>query len=388
MVCSGLLATGLTAFGCGGDTDPRVRGPGVSAGAWGAAGSAGSSEAAQGGAAGAPEPETGGSERQTCETGRERCRCFTNGTCYGSLSCLSGHCVDTGEGGAGGSAGTPPGTRAGGGNPSGGGNPAGGSSPSGGSAQAGGGGVPSTEPTAGQGPGGVAGATGGSSGTQPSTAGTAGSIEQGGSSATEGGRGGAGPAGASGTAGSAGSAGRPCLELLTSEAAFTEATSSLAVVTEDFALHADGGAVTDFAVDYGNNFYHHDEVTFESFATSDQAEPGTRSGDIVTLNGAGISSMIGSYTGFDGIAMHFVSAQVAVGYSVTQAGTAGFTLSVLDADGGLVQELPVPAEGPYFAAVRSSCGAVIQSLEIAPNRSESGEHQSQFWRLAWVKFAH
>ena len=128
-------------------------------------------------------------------------------------------------------------------------------------------------------------------------------------------------------------------------------------------------------------------MTFESFATSDQAEPGTRSNYIVTLNGDGISSSIGSYAGFDGIAMHFSSAQVAVGFSVTEAGTAGFSLSVLDADGSLVEQLALPANGPYFAAVRSTCGAIIDSLEVAPNRSETGEHQSQFWRLAWVKYA-
>ncbi|MBN1610485.1 MAG: hypothetical protein JW940_27900 [Polyangiaceae bacterium] len=376
---SALVVTGLVAIGCGGSEGPRVSGPGARAGASSAgeeAASAGIAEAALGGATGASERETGGNERPACETGRERCRCFDNGTCYGSLSCLSGYCVDTGEGGGGGSAGTTPGDQAGGG------------SPAGGNVQAGGGGIPSAEPAAGDGPGGVSGVTAGSGGAPPSAAGTGGSTDQGVSGNTAGGSGGAGGAAPAGTAGFAGSAGSPCLELLTTEAEFTQATASLTVVTEDFSEHADGGAVTDFAVDYGNNFYHHDEVTFESFATSDQAEPGTRSTDIVTLSGNGISSMIGSYTGFDGIAMHFASAQVAVGYSVTQAGTEGFSLTILDADGNAVAALAVPANGPYFAAVRSNCGAVIETLEVAPNRSETGEHHSQFWRLAWVTFAH
>jgi hypothetical protein len=175
---------------------------------------------------------------------------------------------------------------------------------------------------------------------------------------------------------------------LTSEQEFAQAASSLAVATEDFSLDAEGAAITAFAVHSGNDFYHHEEVTFESFATSDQAAPGTRSDYIVTLNGDGISSMIGDYAGFDGMAMHFAAAQMIVGFSVTEAGTAGFTLFVLDAEGSAIGEIAVPASGPYFAAVLSTCGVGIGTLEIAPNRSETGEHQSQFWRLELVSYAH
>jgi hypothetical protein len=199
----------------------------------------------------------------------------------------------------------------------------------------------------------------------------------------EGGGGGAGPAG------TAGSASGSCLELMTSEQEFTQAISGLTVVTEDFFRDADGAAITDFAVAYGDHFYHHDEVTFESFATSDQQPAGTRSDCVVTERGDGITSAIYAYNGYDGIAMLFTAAQVAVGFSVSAvSGTEGFSLSVLDADGSVVERLALPASGPYFAAVRSTCGATIDSLEVAPNPSETGYHHSQYWALAWVKYAH
>jgi hypothetical protein len=382
---SALLAAVLFGAGCG-DGGSGGGGPAVTAGAAGQAQGVSGAAATEGVTAGGAgrdsasdragaESATGGSKDNSCDPGTERCRCFGNGTCYGLLTCLSGFCVDTGSGTAGGFSDTAPGGAGGRGGAQTNGN------------HAGAGGAPHSEPiVAGAGPVGVAGAAAASGG-GPAGAGGAENGGQAGSSSVEGGTGGVEPAATAGTAGSAGAAGGPCLELLTSEAAFDAATSNLTVGTEDFALDADGAAITDFAVAHGDHFYHHHEVTFESVATSDQADPGTRSDDVVTLEGNGISSMIGSYTGFDGIAMLFASAQTAVGFSVTQAGTAGFTLAAVGSDGSVVGALAVPATGPYFAAAVSHCGDVIQSLEIKPNRSETGEHHSQFWRLAWVKYA-
>jgi hypothetical protein len=71
-----------------------------------------------------------------------------------------------------------------------------------------------------------------------------------------------------------------------------------------------------------------------------------------------------------------------------QTGTEGFTLTVLRSDSPAVVMFPVAASpGDFYAGAQSTCGAVIRSVELRPNPSATGAHQSQSWQLRSVSYA-
>jgi hypothetical protein len=42
------------------------------------------------------------------------------------------------------------------------------------------------------------------------------------------------------------------------------------------------------------------------------------------------------------------------------------------------------SSGDVFAGVRSTCGAVIDSVELRPNAQPNGPHMSQYWTISAV----
>jgi hypothetical protein len=240
--------------------------------------------------------------------------------------------------------------------------------------------------TGGQGTGGRAPGTGGQSGGTGGMAGTGGAGVGGGS-------GGSGLGGA-GTGGS-GTGGGPCLTFIDGEGAYVSAATGLAVTTEDFSRDSTGTAITTFTEMNGDGFDAHAYVTFESFLASDQepdAAAGTSYPQVVADSGRSISSIVGpgaTYNGYDGIVANFASPQLVVAVTIDQqSGTDGFKMAVLRSDTSAVTTFPVTFTASTEVGVRSSCGAIIQSIAVSPNPLSTGMHDSQYWELDAVNFAH
>jgi hypothetical protein len=78
-----------------------------------------------------------------------------------------------------------------------------------------------------------------------------------------------------------------------------------------------------------------------------------------------------AYAGFDGIRSLFASPQ-----AVSRSDAAGTTTFAL------------PTTMAPLAGVRSNCGAIIKTIDVLPDQVPSGEHQSTFWTLTSLTFAH
>jgi len=97
---TGTAGTGGSAAGSAGTTGSGGSTAGTGGSATGTAGTTGSGGSGPGGT-------TGSGGTGACTTGNEGCACYGNGTCNGSLACLSQLCVSlTGTGGRGGTTGT------------------------------------------------------------------------------------------------------------------------------------------------------------------------------------------------------------------------------------------------------------------------------------------
>jgi hypothetical protein len=256
------------------------------------------------------------------------------------------------------------------------------------------------------GAGGAGGATGGAPGSGGATdmggaTGSGGALGSGGATDMGGatGSGGAsavggapGSGGAASTGGATGAGGgpAPCLQLLTASTDFDAAASGLTAVVEDFSRDALGVPVITFVTVLGNFFQHNADVTFESFATSDQATAGSRRSYVVAQGGNGATSSIGLFNGYDGVAPTFAAPQTAVGLSFrVPSGSDGFSLLVRRSDTTDVATFAVTSTGSAsYAGIRSTCGAVIHSIDFGPNPVPGGSHQSIYWELASVRYAH
>jgi hypothetical protein len=401
----------LAATQCGGNTERQLAaaaGGSLAVGghrATGGAASIGGASAAVGGAAanGGSAPAGG------------------NSSSGGSSSGGSSPSITGGALGAGGATGGSPSSAVGGLSPTGGKAASGGLGPAGGSSASGGTRSLASSTTGGAVVTGGSKASGGSS--APGTAGanaTGGAQTVGGSNAaggtlasggsvTTGGSptagGGASAGGASATGGNAATGGTvatggsaatggtpPCIEYLSSTAAFTSAATGLTTTLEDFSRLADGSTIdpTTFAVEYGDIFYNHNSVVFESIGVSTQA-PGTTSTYIVATGAppAHISSMIGSYNGYDGIRANFSSPQLAAlldahGYAGTEG---GFSLVVTRSDVTSTVTFSVPPATESFAGARSNCGPIIQSVALLPNTGASTSFGTRYWDLYSLAFA-
>jgi hypothetical protein len=219
----------------------------------------------------------------------------------------------------------------------------------------------------------------------------------GGKAGNGGAAGGAGTGGAAGTIG-AGGAADPCLQAVIDPAGFTADTGGLTSGVENFSVDASGNAVTSFGYYQGNNFAHHADVTFGSFAASSQVAAGTTATTVFSLGGPGVKSSLGFAPGFDGITSTFSSPEVVVFIAARSNGPDGFTLSVKSSDNSnrttfvfypasLVPNDGGVATGPLYAGVRSTCGPIIQLVDFSPNYTATGNGNSQYWELASVSYA-
>jgi hypothetical protein len=218
--------------------------------------------------------------------------------------------------------------------------------------------------------------------------GTGGEIGTGGASGMGGATGSGGTPGTGGVIGTGG-APAPCLQFVASDTAFTGVASGLTGAVEDFSRDALGVPVIAFVAVPGNYFLHNADVTFESFATSDQATAGTRRSSVVAQSGNGLTSSIGLFNGYDGVAPTFAAPQVAAGLSIrVPSGSDTFTMSVRRSDTTDVATFSVTSTGTTaYAGVRSTCGAVIKSMDFGPAPVSGGAHQSIYWELASVRYA-
>jgi hypothetical protein len=299
------------------------------------------------------------------------------GAAAGAGGAIAGFGGEGGAGGGGGAAGGTVGSGGAGGAAGVGGAGVGGAAGSGGAAGGGGAGV------GGAGAGGIAGGGGGGA------AGAGGAIGAGGAVGSGGATGSGGAHGAGGVAGTGG-APAPCLQLLTSDSAFGAIATGLTATLEDFSRDALGLPVIAPVAVLGSFFLHSGDVTFESVATSDQAAAGTRRPYVDALGGNGATSAIGLSNGYDGIAPTFTSPEVAVGFSFrVPSGSDGFTMTVRRSDTSEVATFTVTSTGSAsYVGVRSTCGPVIQSIDFGPNPVSGGPHQSSYWELASVHYAH
>lgn len=178
----------------------------------------------------------------------------------------------------------------------------------------------------------------------------------------------------------------PCLELLSTRGDFDAAAQSLTVIDEDFSRDAQGN-VTQYAVVGGDYFYQHANVTFQSFATSDQAAPGTVSDLVVGHpDTTSVSSIIGSYDGFDGIRSRFTDPQVVVGITLTAGTPDPFLLAVTSSADAGSMTWTVPS-GTTFVGIRSHCGAIVESVDLSPQPLAGGSHNSIYWQMNDLSFA-
>jgi hypothetical protein len=201
-----------------------------------------------------------------------------------------------------------------------------------------------------------------------------------------------GTGGSVGTGGVSGTGGASaaCLQPIASDAAFNSIVSGLTATVENFSQNALGLLVIVSVVVPGNFFLHSSDVTFQSFDTSNQASPGTTSTSVDALTGNGVASAIGLFSGYDGITSTFAQPQRAVGLPFrVPSGTDGFTLTVRRSDTTDVATFTVTSAGSAsYIGVQSTCGAVIQSMDLSPNPVSGGPHQSIYWELASVHYAH
>lgn len=217
-----------------------------------------------------------------------------------------------------------------------------------------------------------------------------GGVADSGGSSGDGGSGGGGGADGSGATGSGGAsgAGDGCLQLLADEAAFAAVLPSFVTTVEDFTLDRDGNPVTDFIVTPGDDFLYYEELTFDSFATSDQQPLGTRTARVVANRGVSIESRIPSFSGYDGIDSNFVAPQSLVGLRAQSTGPTDFILGVVRSDAAEVATYAVPiATGVFTLGVHSTCGPIISSVELSPERVPGGPHESVHWIMTEVEFA-
>jgi hypothetical protein len=240
----------------------------------------------------------------------------------------------------------------------------------------------------GAGAGGAATGSGGVFGTGGAS-GLGGAPGTGGVSGAGGAIGTGGAVGAGGVSGTGG-ASAACLQPIASDAAFNTVASGLTATVEDFSRTALGLLVILPLTVAGNYFLHSGDVTFESFATSNQAAPGTVQAQVGALAGNGITSAIGLSTGYDGITSTFAQPESAVGLSFrVPSGTDTFTMTVRRSDTTDVATFTVTSSGTTaYIGVQSTCGPVIQSVDLGPDPVAGGPHQSIYWELASVHYAH
>jgi hypothetical protein len=195
----------------------------------------------------------------------------------------------------------------------------------------------------------------------------------------------------------AGGAADPCLQAIVDPGSFTAETGGLTSATENFSVDASGNAITSFGYYQGNDFAHHADVTFGSFAASSQVAAGTTATTVFSLGGPGVKSSLGFAPGFDGITSTFSSNEVAVFLNARSNGPDGFTLSVKTSDNSnrttfvfypaSVAPSDAGATGPLYAGVRSTCGPIIQLVDFSPNYSATGDGNSQYWELGSISYA-
>jgi hypothetical protein len=376
-----------------------------------------------------------------CSPGSEGCACLQNGGCHTGLTCSSGLCLlltgvgGKGGGGAAGAAGTTGGggaagtgvagttgsagaagagtagttgsagaagagtagaSGAGGARAGAGGGGAGGRGGAGGTGTAGASGAAGGGSSGSAGHGGASAGSGGSGGAAAGTTGAAGA--QGGTTGAAGAQGGTtGAAGAqggtTGGAGAGGGAGGPCLQLLTSAPQITAAMQGLTMASADFDHDASGNTFV-FQVVAGDDFATHALVTFQSVDTSNQAAVGTVSGYVVAKPPSAIcssSTAAVAYSGFDGIRSLFASPQMVVGLTgniPTGSPADSFVLAVGRSDVAGTTTFALPTTMAPLAGVRSNCGAIITSIDVLPDQIPTGDHQSTFWTLTSLTFAH
>jgi hypothetical protein len=208
-----------------------------------------------------------------------------------------------------------------------------------------------------------------------------------------GGAAGANAAGAGGTAGAGGAGGAPCLQLLTSSPQITAAMQGLTTSQAEFDHDANGNMLT-FQVVAGDTFSTHALVTFKSIDTSNQAPVGTVDDYVVAKPPSAVvsaSTAAVAYAGFDGLRAILAAPQTVVAFtgSVSTGSPAdGFVLVVGRSDTTQTTTYTLPTTSAPLAGVQSSCGAIIKTLDVLPNQVPGGEHNSTFWAMTSLTFAH
>jgi hypothetical protein len=204
------------------------------------------------------------------------------------------------------------------------------------------------------------------------------------------GSGGAG--GVAGSGGAGGAGGTPvCLHLLTTSQQINAALQGLAVTKADLDHDASGNPVV-YSVMAGDSFYDHASVTFISVDTSDQASVGSTSSYVVATPPSEIVSyptVANSFAGFDGLRSLFATAQTVVSFTGTVATgqqADGFALVVGRSDATQTTTFTLPTTMAPLAGVQSSCGPIITTLDVLPNRVTGGEHMSSYWSMTSLSF--
>jgi hypothetical protein len=180
---------------------------------------------------------------------------------------------------------------------------------------------------------------------------------------------------------------------LTSASQITAAMQGLTTAQAEFDHDANGNMLT-FQVVAGDSFSTHALVTFMSIDTSNQAPVGTLDTYVVAKPPMAIVSASPApspaYAGFDGLRATFASPQAVVAFTgniPTGSPADSFVLVVGRSDTAETTTYALPTTSAPLAGVKSSCGAVIKTLDVLPNQVPGGEHNSTFWSMTSLTFA-